>query len=116
MYRPHGRYRYVGGVNWRAALALLIAVPPLLPGLINSINPKIEVGGGVFLFDIAYLFGLFVASAVYYTSSKLFPAEYTMLDSPIYDDHDSVTKADESSIVKEIESEKDVDVMASVAN
>src|ERR1700690_4293476 len=60
MYRPYGRYRYVGGVvslmlslvkvvgssartqNWRAALALLISVPPNLPGLINSITPTIK--------------------------------------------------------------------------
>jgi NCS1 family nucleobase:cation symporter-1 len=76
MYRPYGRYRYVGGVvsailslvnvvdsstctqNWRAALALLISVPPNLPGLINSITPTIKVGGAVHLFDFAWLFGV----------------------------------------------------------
>ncbi|KLO16652.1 cytosine-purine permease, partial [Schizopora paradoxa] len=88
MYRPHGRYRYLGGVNWRAALALLLSVPPNLPGLINSINPKIDVGGGVFVFDIAWMFGFTVASVVYYTTSTLFPAKETMLDAPILDDHD----------------------------
>lgn len=44
--------------NWRAALALLLSVPPNLPGLINSINPKIDVGGGVFVFDVAWMFGV----------------------------------------------------------
>lgn len=44
--------------NWRAALALLISVPPNLPGLINSITPAIKVGGTVHLFDFAWLFGV----------------------------------------------------------
>ncbi len=29
-----------------------------MPGLINSINPKIPVGGATFLFDIAWIFGV----------------------------------------------------------
>ena len=39
---------------------MLVSVPPNLPGLINSINPKIDVGGGVYLFRIAYLLGVSV--------------------------------------------------------
>ncbi|KIM82056.1 hypothetical protein PILCRDRAFT_820964 [Piloderma croceum F 1598] len=94
MYRPYGRYRYVGGVNWRAALALLISVPPNLPGLINSITPTIKVGGAVHLFDFAWLFGFTVASFVYYTTSVVFPAHETMLDETIFDD----TKGDNKSV------------------
>lgn len=30
LYDPHGRYRFVGGVNWRAAVALLISIAPNL--------------------------------------------------------------------------------------
>ncbi|KAH8115076.1 cytosine-purine permease [Phellopilus nigrolimitatus] len=88
MYRPHGRYRYIGGVNWRAALALLVSVPPNLPGLISSINTSIKVGGSVHVFDIAWLFGFFSASFVYYVTSMLFPAKETMLDAPIFEDLD----------------------------
>ncbi len=45
--------------NWRAAAALLVSVPPTLPGLINSINTKIHIGtAGERLFDIAYLLGV----------------------------------------------------------
>lgn len=44
--------------NWRAVLAILCSVPPTIPGLINSINPKIKVGGAVHLFDIAWIFGV----------------------------------------------------------
>lgn len=79
MYDPNGRYRYASGVNWRAALALIIAVPPLLPGLINSINPKISIGGASRLFDIAWLFGFFVASGVYTVASLVFPAKETFV-------------------------------------
>ncbi|KAI0067621.1 NCS1 nucleoside transporter family [Artomyces pyxidatus] len=89
MYRPHGRYRYKGGVNWRAAAALLVSVPPNLPGLINNINPKIKVGNAAFLFDIAYLLGFTLASSVYFILSKLFPASETYLDHTILEDENS---------------------------
>ena len=99
MYDPHGRYRYTSGIvslfptidqfqltprsrfpqNWRAALAMLIAVPPLLPGLINSINPNTSIGGASNLFNVAWLFGFFVASGVYTAASLLFPAKETFL-------------------------------------
>ena len=58
---------------------MIIAVPPLLPGLINSINPDIYIGGAAYLFNIAWLFGFFVASGVYATASLLFPAKETFL-------------------------------------
>lgn len=37
---------------------MLVSVAPTLPGLINSINPSIKVGGAVYVFDIAWLFGV----------------------------------------------------------
>ncbi|EJD04733.1 cytosine-purine permease [Fomitiporia mediterranea MF3/22] len=86
MYRPHGRYRYFNGVNWRAALALLVSVTPNMPGLINSINPNIKIGNSVHVFDVAWIFGFFSASVVYYAASVLFPARETLLDAPIYED------------------------------
>ena len=58
---------------------MIIAVPPLLPGLINSINPKIPIGRASHLFDLAWLFGFFVASWVYTAASLVFPAKETFL-------------------------------------
>jgi len=58
---------------------MVLAVPPLLPGLINSINPKIYIGRASYLFNIAWLFGFFVASGVYTAASLLFPAKETFL-------------------------------------
>jgi len=91
MYRPHGRYRYTGGVNWRCALALLVSVTPNLPGLINAINTAIPIGGSVHIFDFAWIFGFSSASIVYYLVSVLFPAQETMLNAPIFDDHDKTS-------------------------
>lgn len=39
-------------------MALLLSIPPALPGLVNNINPKVAVGNASFLFDIAWLFGV----------------------------------------------------------
>ena len=120
MYDPHGRYRYNSGVvslflttkfpsleshfrfpqNWRAALAMIIAVPPLLPGLINSINPSISIGGASYLFNVAWLFGFFVALGVYTTASLLFPAKETFLTD------DEVADLREEQVEREVEVEK----------
>ena len=79
---------------------MFVSVPPTLPGLINSINPSIDVGRAFYVFDIAWLFGVrflfcssrflangvdkfFVASGVYWTASVLFPAMETVLEKPI---------------------------------
>ncbi|KAJ7284997.1 cytosine-purine permease [Mycena rebaudengoi] len=80
MYDPHGRYRYWNGVNWRAAVALLISVTPSLPGLAASINPSLKVGDGLRnLFSIAWLYGFFTAGFVYWALSALFPAAETYI-------------------------------------
>jgi NCS1 family nucleobase:cation symporter-1 len=44
LYQNEGIYRYRGGINWRAAVTLLVVVPINLPGLINAINPKVAIG------------------------------------------------------------------------
>ncbi|KAF9238340.1 permease for cytosine/purines, uracil, thiamine, allantoin-domain-containing protein [Melanogaster broomeanus] len=80
MYDPNGRYRYTGGFNWRAVLAMLVTVVPTLPGLVNSINPAINVGYATRLFDIAWMYGFVVSCILYYTTSVLFPARETFVD------------------------------------
>lgn len=44
LYRPTGIYRFTGGWNWRAFTALLIAVVPNLPGMINAIDATVRRG------------------------------------------------------------------------
>jgi len=75
MYDPNGRYRYTGGFvsfhsfshvvayliypqNWRAVLAMFVTVVPTFPGLVNSIDPAINVGYASHLFDIAWMYGV----------------------------------------------------------
>lgn len=42
-----------------------------MPGLINSINPKIKVGGAVHMFDIAWLFGVSTLLAITHYRSDM---------------------------------------------
>ena len=44
LYQNEGIYLYRAGINWRAAVTLLVVVPVNLPGLINAINPKVPIG------------------------------------------------------------------------
>ncbi|KAJ3529036.1 hypothetical protein NM688_g7911 [Phlebia brevispora] len=104
MYDPHGRYKYTYGCNWRAVLTMLVTIPPLMPGLINSINPKISAGGATHLFDIAWLYGFFVASAVYFVASAFFPAKETYIDKAILPDDTEIDDDIERSSVAEKES------------
>ncbi|KAG8745947.1 hypothetical protein FRC12_014407 [Ceratobasidium sp. 428] len=108
LYNFDGRYRYTAGVNWRALLSLVVSVPPNLPGLINSINPKISVGAGAqHLYSIAWLLGFSLAGVTYFIASKLFPPTETMLDEHVsgddrldarYDNRDQVTDEKSSDI------------------
>ncbi|KAF8483426.1 NCS1 nucleoside transporter family [Russula ochroleuca] len=85
MYRPRGRYRYIYGINWRAAVAMAVSVPPSCPGLIASIKGSARMGAGTHLFDIAFMLGLSLASLVYFTLSKLFPSHETVFERAIID-------------------------------
>ncbi|EMD34046.1 hypothetical protein CERSUDRAFT_117553 [Gelatoporia subvermispora B] len=102
MYRPYGRYRYTGGFNWRAVLAILISVPPNLPGLINSINPKIPVGNAAHLFDFAWIWGFTSASVVYYITSTLFPAKETFVSEAIIEDDEGSSFDEDKSIQHDV--------------
>ena len=89
LYNPNGRYRYRSGINWRAAVAFLVPVSPLLPGLGNSIS-SIGVSQGIKnLYTFDWLFG-FVISIVLYTGlSLVFPATESLSDVTIFG-HDPI--------------------------
>ncbi|THU93841.1 NCS1 nucleoside transporter family [Dendrothele bispora CBS 962.96] len=101
MYDPNGRYKYWNGINFRAFVALLFSVFPSFPGLISSINGNIQVGKSKHIFDVAWLYGFFTASAIYYTLSVLFPARETFIDRPILDRGDMVSEKHASAEVSE---------------
>lgn len=90
LYDPFGRYRYWGGVNWRAMAAFLFAVAPNLPGLALSINSATVISDGAAnLYTFDWLYG-FVTSILLYTAlSKIFPAKETLVETAIYGLDDS---------------------------
>lgn len=96
LYDPYGRYRYVGGCNWRAAVAFIVPVAPLLPGLALSISgPQVvHINDGVTnLYTLNFLFG-FVTSAVLYTAlSYAVPAKETLLKDMIWELDDTIIEA-----------------------
>lgn len=86
LFQPDGIYRYTYGVNWRAIIAFLVGVAPTLPGFINTINPKINVGVGVHPFQFGWILG-FVGSAIVYTGlSYAFPPRESFIDRAVLPD------------------------------
>lgn len=51
LYKPQGTYWYQNGFNWRAIVAFLAGMFPLLPGLMWQINPQIAVSEGYINFN-----------------------------------------------------------------
>lgn len=87
LYDPHGRYRYIGGFNWRAVVAFTVPVAPLLPGLAESISGAsvVHVDAGILnLYSFDWLFGFVVSIFLYAALSWLFPAKETLLTETIW--------------------------------
>jgi len=89
LYRRSARYTYVHGYNWRAAVAIFVALIPNLPGLAQAVSPSIQLDSGIrHLYDINYLYGCSTAAFLYWLLSRLFPTTETLLAACIYEDDD----------------------------
>lgn len=88
LYDPHGRYRYWRGVNFRAVVALLVAVAPNLPGLAHDVNSALHIGGAIYIYYLNYGVGFLLAAGLYVLLSAVFPARETLVPRtiPAYDD------------------------------
>ncbi|TVY18575.1 putative permease [Lachnellula arida] len=93
LYNPHGRYHFWNGINWRALLALLIAVSPNLPGLGYSIgtpadatqkNPVHISQGARHLYTFDWLFGFVTSIVVYVSLSYIFPSPEAFVTETTY--------------------------------
>ncbi|KAG9578270.1 uridine permease-like protein Fui1, partial [Aureobasidium melanogenum] len=84
LYDPHGRYRYIYGVNWQGLVAFLIAVCPNLPGLANSINASSISAGAKHLYSFDWLYGFVSSIFVYTVLNKLFPSKEALIPRSIY--------------------------------
>ncbi|GAA5839184.1 hypothetical protein JCM11251_003698 [Rhodosporidiobolus azoricus] len=80
LYDPHGRYRFVGGVNWRAVVAIFATVGPNLPGVVNVLNPDIKIGNIKWIYSVSWLFGYIMSIIIYTSLSYLFPARNALVD------------------------------------
>ncbi|KIJ07339.1 hypothetical protein PAXINDRAFT_121110 [Paxillus involutus ATCC 200175] len=105
MYNPHGRYRYTYGVNWRALATLVISIVPALPGLVNSINPKVNVDIIGQLFTIGWIFTFCTSSVVYLILSLAFPAKDSFVDKAVLPDDGQTTES--SSVEVFVEENKE---------
>ncbi|PMD12562.1 hypothetical protein NA56DRAFT_712965 [Hyaloscypha hepaticicola] len=118
LYNPDGRYRYWNGINWRALLALIVAVTPNLPGLGYSIgtpadptkpNPVHISAGARNLYTFDWLFGFVTSIFVYTVLSLMFPARESEVKHTVYG-HDILGEGmlsdEESAGISVRESEK----------
>jgi len=76
----------MAGVNWRAIVAFLVGVVPSLPGLINSVNPNIDVGTGEHPYQFGWLLGFVATTIVYLLLSWMFPAMESRIDRAVLPD------------------------------
>jgi nucleobase:cation symporter-1, NCS1 family len=86
LYRRGGRYRYHGGVNWRAAVAFLISIGPNLPGMANAVTPSITVGTIGDIYDISFMWGFSSGFVIYCALNFFWPAPETLIESTICDE------------------------------
>jgi nucleobase:cation symporter-1, NCS1 family len=94
LYNPNGRYHFWHGINFRAFLALLLAVSPNLPGLGYSIgqpaDPKTETNpvhisqGAKNLYTFDWLFGFVTSIVVYVALSFIFPSPQAFVTETTY--------------------------------
>ncbi|WWC72761.1 uncharacterized protein I206_106725 [Kwoniella pini CBS 10737] len=80
LYQNEGIYKYHYGTNWRALVTLLIAVPVNLPGLINAINSKVDIGKYSFFYKASWLTSTAMGASIYLLLSTLFPPTSTLVD------------------------------------
>ncbi|MCA1850185.1 MAG: NCS1 family nucleobase:cation symporter-1 [Acidobacteria bacterium] len=65
LYDPRGRYSYGGGgFNWRAMLALVLAIAPVVPGFVRAAATPGGVVAQPDLFDKLYTYAWFVTFAL----------------------------------------------------
>ena len=60
----NGRYSYGGGLNWRAAAVLVIAVLPVVPGFIHAATTPGGQVANPSLLDTLYTYAWFVTFAL----------------------------------------------------
>ena len=78
LFDPSGRYSYENGFNWRALVAFVVAIAPVVPGFLRAATtPGGQVAAPGF-FDTLYTYAWFVTFGigfvVYYVLMKGHPS------------------------------------------
>ena len=107
VYRDHGIYHYSHGWNWRAYLAFVTGVAPLIPGFAKSIDNKLDVGGAWKIYTFAWIFGFTVSLLTYYVVVKYVSGiGEALVDVAVYPPQKSDGHSDEESGSGDIYEEK----------
>lgn len=81
LYDPNGIYRYnTFGTNWRSLIAMVVTIGPVLPGMANSIQPSVQIGGARWIFAVADIWCLLIGAGSYWLLHVLFPPHEQLLD------------------------------------
>jgi NCS1 family nucleobase:cation symporter-1 len=66
LFDPRGRYSYTNGINWRALVALVVAIAPCVPGFVHAATTP---GGNIppeerTFMDVIYTYAWFITFAI----------------------------------------------------
>ncbi|KIW66369.1 hypothetical protein PV04_05705 [Phialophora macrospora] len=85
LYDPHGRYRYIAGINIRAAVVQFFFMGICIPGVVNNINATIPVPEGFKrLFAINWFVNTLGPIVAYWALYKVWPDRKSLVSQPIY--------------------------------
>jgi NCS1 family nucleobase:cation symporter-1 len=74
LFRVHGRYSYRNGINYRAIIALVVAIAPVVPGFIRAVTtPGGTVADPSFfdrLYSYAWFVTFFLSFVIYWLSMR----------------------------------------------
>ncbi|KIW24994.1 uncharacterized protein PV07_10670 [Cladophialophora immunda] len=90
LYRPHARYRYWKGINWRALLTMLIIVIPNLPGIAKAVNQGVNLPEtSLKFYRLNFIWGCFGGCLIYSAFHFIVPAKETYISKTIETDDDA---------------------------
>jgi NCS1 family nucleobase:cation symporter-1 len=84
LFKPDGVYSYAGGLNWRAIVALIVAILPVVPGFLRAATTPGGQVADAGILDTLYIYAWFVTFAtgflVYLILMKAMPPKATLQD------------------------------------
>ncbi|KAI5476436.1 hypothetical protein MNV49_007749 [Pseudohyphozyma bogoriensis] len=115
LYDMHGIYYYTWGTNWRAVVALCLAVVPNIPGMGYALNSHFNIGGLKNLWACSVFYAIIVSAASHVILSKIFPHRGTLIAECVYAHEVLEARAARGSEHGEVSSEKDKEVAQAYA-